>query len=797
MRNWYRSVVLAGMGVAFFGTAAWGQSLQKNIEDDTVFIPGQGKAQPLTLWYTKPAQQWEETIPLGNGKTGMMPDGGVREESIVLNDITLWSGSPQDANNYEAHNYLPQIRQLLREGKNDEAQKLVDAHFICEGPGSGGKQWGCFQTMGTLRLTYDYGETAADEPTDYKRQLDLNDARSTTAFSLDGTQYSRAYFTSFGDDVGVIRLRADRSGKINVRITIDRPERATAETVGNELQLTGQLDNGVDGKGMRFITRIQAKTMGGKMEVTENALIIRHADAAEIYLTTATDFNDTDYLVTSEHTLSAAMRKPYAEQMQRHTANYQQLFKRLDIRIGKTTTHELPTDERLVRFAENADADPQMAALFFQYGRYLSISSTRIGLLPPNLQGLWANQIKTPWNGDYHLDVNVQMNHWHLDAANLGELNRPLVELVKGLVENGSRTANAYYQADGWVAHVITNVWGFTEPGESASWGVANAGSGWLCNNLWQHYEYSGDTTYLRDIYPILKGSAQFYNSILMEDPKTGWLVTGPSVSPENAFRLPNGNHANVCMGPTIDNQITRELFNHVIEAATLLGLDSDFSDTLKTKLERVPPPGRIGSDGRILEWLEEYKEVDPQHRHISHLYGVFPADLISPNKTPELADAAKKSLHVRGDDGPSWAIAYKQIFWARLLDGNRAYKLLKQLLTPTRETHINYGAGGGTYPNLFTAGPPMQIDGNFGGTAAIAEMLLQSHNGMIDLLPAVPDAWKESGEIKGFKARGNFTVDFEWKDGKVTHYRITSPTPTSVKVKVNGEIKEIISKAI
>ncbi|RQP07511.1 MAG: glycoside hydrolase family 95 protein [Parapedobacter sp.] len=760
-----------------------------------IFVPIWCKAQSLTLWYTKPAQQWEETIPLGNGKIGMMPDGGIREETIVLNDITLWSGSPQDANNYEAHNYLPQIRQLLREGKNDEAQKLVDAHFICRGPGSGGKQWGCFQTMGILHLTYGYEKVAVEEPKEYRRQLDLNDARSTTAFSLAGTKYSRDYFTSFGDDVGVIKLGADQSGKINVRITIDRPERATAQTVGNELQLTGRLDNGVDGKGMRFITRIQAKTTGGEMEVTENALIIQHADAAEIYLTTATDFNDTDYLSASKHMLSEAMRKPYAEQLQQHTTNYQKLFKRLDIRIGETAAQELPTDHRLARFVENADADPQMAALFFQFGRYLSISGTRVGLLPPNLQGLWANQIQTPWNGDYHLDVNVQMNHWHLGPANLSELDLPLAELVANLVEPGTRTAKAYYGADGWVAHVITNVWGYTEPGESASWGVANAGSGWLCNNLWEHYAFTKDTAYLRRIYPILKGSALFYNSALMEDPKTGWLVTGPSVSPENAFYLTNGNHANVCMGPTIDNQITRELFTHVLTAAELFGIDAAFQDTLRNKLKRLPPPGRIGSDGRILEWLEEYQEVDPQHRHISHLYGVFPADLISPYKTPELAEASKKSLDVRGDDGPSWAIAYKQIFWARLLDGNRAYKLLKQLLTPTRETHINYGAGGGTYPNLFTAGPPMQIDGNFGGTAAIAEMLLQSHNGMIDLLPALPDAWKESGEIKGFKARGNFTVDFKWKDGKVIHYRITSPTPTSVKVKVNGEIKEIVSK--
>ncbi|SEL72972.1 alpha-L-fucosidase 2 [Parapedobacter koreensis] len=750
------------------------------------------KDENLQLWYDKPAQQWEETIPLGNGKIGMMPDGGLREEAIVLNDITLWSGSPQDANNYEAHKYLPRIRQLLREGKNDEAQQLVDAHFICEGSGSGGKQWGCFQTMGTLQLAYGYDETAVGEPTGYRRRLDLNDARSTTAFSLGGTRYLREYITSFGDDVGVIKLQADQSGKINVRITVGRPERATTQTVGEELQLIGQLDNGMDGKGMRFITRIRAKATGGVLQMTEDALIIQQADAAEIYLTTATDFRETDYLNASANTLAEAMRKSYADQLRQHTANYQRIFKRLHIHIGESTAHELPTNERLVRFVENADADPQMAALFFQYGRYLSISSTRIGLLPPNLQGLWANQLQTPWNGDYHLDVNVQMNHWHLDAANLGELNLPLVELVKGLVKNGSRTAKAYYQADGWVAHVITNVWGFTEPGESASWGVANAGSGWLCNNLWQHYEYSGDTDYLHDIYPILKGAAQFYNSCLMEHPETGWLVTGPSVSPENAFQLANGNHANVCMGPAIDNQITRELFTNLIHADEVLGLGDPFCDTLRAKIRRLPPPVQVAADGRIMEWLEPYQEVDPQHRHISHLYGLFPANQISTDRTGEWAEAAAKSLAVRGDDGPSWAIAYKMIFWARLKDGEHAYKLFRQLLTPRVETHINYGAGGGTYANLFTAGPPFQIDGNFGGAAAIAEMLIQSQDGYIELLPSLPRAWQAKGSVSGLRARGNVTIDVAWENGQVTDYAVYATHPGSVDVKVNGQLKKV-----
>ena len=406
-----------------------------------------------------------------------------------------------------------------------------------------------------------------------------------------------------------------------------------------------------------------------------------------------------------------------------------------------------------------------------------------------------ANQIHTPWNGDYHLDVNVQMNHFPVEVANLSELNLPLVELVRGLVKNGERTAKAYYNADGWVAHVITNVWGFTEPGESASWGVTKAGSGWLCSNIWDHYAFTNDKAYLKSIYPILKGSAQFYSSILIKDPKTGWMVTAPSSSPENTFYLPDGRYASICMGATIDNQIMRELFTNVITASETLGVDPAFRDTLKARLKQIPPAGVISKDGRIQEWLEDYKETDLQHRHISHLYGIYPASEITPDGTPELAEAAKKTLNVRGDDGPSWSIAYKQLFWARLHDGNRAYKLFTEIMKPTLRTDINYGSGGGIYANLLSAGPPFQIDGNFGTTAGIAEMLIQSHEGYINLLPAIPDCWMASGEVKGLRARGNFTVDFKWKDGKVTSYKITSTTPHSVKVKVNGVIKTVTAQ--
>lgn len=759
-----------------------------------VFIARKGYAQnqPQRLWYDQPAKVWEETLPLGNGRLGMTPDGGVYTEKIVLNDITLWSGSAQDANNYEAYKSLPQIRKLIFEGKNDEAQELVNKNFVCIGPGSGGARWGKYQTLGELDIAFKYDSKAM--PADYHRELSLDNAIASTRFAIDGQYYRRSYFTSFDDDVSVLHFTADQPGKLTFRVSLSRAEKAMVETTGGELQLSGQLDNGTDGKGMQFLARLSAKLKGGTQRVEGQSLVIENATEVTLYLSAATDFKGNPFKEITAKLLAAALKKPYELQKARHIAKFSKFFKRVSLDLGEGEASALPTNKRLDLFYKNAQNDPALAALFFQFGRYLTISSTRVGLLPPNLQGLWAKEINTPWNGDYHLDVNVQMNHWPVEVSNLSALNLPLAELVKGLVKPGERTAKAYYNAEGWIAHVITNVWGFTEPGESASWGVANAGSGWLCNNLWEHYAFSLDRQYLKQIYPVLKGSARFYHSALVKDPKTGWWLTSPSVSPENSFYLPNGKTANVSMGPTIDNQIVRELFGHVITASRLLNIDPEFRKQLEEKLKLVPPAGVISKDGRIQEWIEDYKETDPQHRHVSHLYGLYPAALITPTATPELAAAAKKSLELRGDDGPSWTIAYKMLFWARLGDGDRAFKLLKEILKPTTRTDINYGAGGGVYPNMLSAGPPFQIDGNFGGTAGIAEMLLQSHQGYIEFLPAIPENWKASGTVKGLKARGNFTVDICWKDGKVYCYKIASPDPQKVKIKVNGEIKSIMA---
>jgi len=752
--------------------------------------------QPLRLHYDKPAANWEQTLPLGNGRLGMMPNSDITDEKIVLNDITLWSGSVQDANNYDAYKKLPEIRDLLLAGKNVEAQNLIDKDFVCKGPGSGGKQWGCFQVLGTLDLQFDYGSADASKYTNYQRELSLDNAVAKSTYQVDGVTYKREYFTSFSGDVDVIRLTADKPGKLNFNINISRPERSTTSTNGNTLQMEGRLDNGTDGNGMQYIANVKAKLTGGTLAATNNSLVIKNATEVIIYISATTDFKSPGFKTKMAQNLAAAMNKPYAQLKQEHTAKFKKLFDRVNIDLGKSNDNET-TDQRLISFHNNPDNDKLLPVLFYQYGRYLSICSTRVGLLPPNLQGLWANQIHTPWNGDYHLDVNVQMNHFPVEVSNLSELNLPLVELVRGMVKNGERTAKAYYNADGWVAHVITNIWGWTEPGESASWGVTKAGSGWLCSNLWDHYAFTDDKAYLKSIYPILKGSAQFYNSILVKDPKSGYMVTVPSSSPENSFIMPDGSgrHASICIGATIDNQIMRELFTNVINASETLGLDAAFRDQLKKRLTEIPPAGIISKDGRIQEWLEDYAETEPTHRHVSHLYGIYPASEITADGTPQLAEAAKKTLNVRGDDGPSWSIAYKLLFWARLHDGNRAFKLFHELMKPVTATGINYSAGGGIYPNLLSAGPPFQIDGNFGACAGIAEMLVQSHEGYINLLPAIPDSWKASGSVKGLKARGNFTVDLDWKDGKVTSYKITSPQAKKVKVKVNGKILLINSR--
>jgi alpha-L-fucosidase 2 len=755
--------------------------------------------QPLRLWYEQPASRWEECVALGNGRLGAMPDGGVLKENITLNDITLWSGGKQDADSPEAAKHLPAIRQLLFEGKNDEAQDLMYKSFVCKGAGSGQGNgakvpYGSYEVLGNLHLDYNYGiDTASAKPSKYMRELSLEEAIARTSYTLAGTVYTREYFTSFDTDVLIIRLTADKIKKINIALSIDRPEQFKTAVEGDELQMTGQLENGTNGKGMQYITRIRIKSEGGKLTAGKGALQVKDANAVTIYLAASTDYRNPDFKNQSAKNLTSAMHQKYSAAKHVHVQKYQQLFNRAKLSLGNDDKKSLPTDKRLVAFAADSN-DPGLAALYYQFGRYLLICSTRPGLLPPNLQGLWANTINTPWNGDYHLNINIQMNHWPLNVTNLPMLNEPFYSLVANMVEPGTKTAKVYYDAEGWVAHVITNVWGYTSPGEHPSWGSFNTGSAWLCQMLWTHYIYTQDKIYLSKIYTILKGSADFYLATLVKDPTTGWLVTAPSNSPENTFILPSGKMANVCVAPTMDNQLIRALFGYVIQASGELNTDEALRKKLQEAIQKLPP-NQIGKDGRLMEWLQEYTEPDPEHRHVSHLWALYPGNEITPEKTPDLAKAARASLEKRGDQGTGWSLAWKINLWARLHDGERAYKTLQRFFRPTNVQGFDMHTGGGTYSNLFCAHPPFQIDGNFGTTAGISEMLLQSHNGYVEFLPATPSLWKD-GSFSGWCVPGA-EVSAAWHNMIVNQVNIYAVTDTKLTIKMPAQVSkaEVLQK--